>query len=149
MPAEVSRRQAAHPLRRNSLSCFPAATYNSRMDSFRRELRAAIRVLARKPGVTVLAVASLALAIGFSTAAFSVLDAYTLRDLPVSSPKQLAWIYVHTREHRPDNLTWIEYQALATRSRLFRAIVAHDREGPRVKLPGRDDFPITSNSSDN
>ena len=78
------------------------------MDSFRRELRAAIRVLARKPGVTALAVASLALAIGFSTAAFSVLDAYALRDLPVAAPQHLVRISVAGREQRADLLSWIE-----------------------------------------
>jgi putative ABC transport system permease protein len=114
-----------------------------------RDLRPALRSLARKPGVTTLAVASLGLAIGFSTAAFSVLDAYSLRDLPVREPRQLQWIYVLTRENRPDILSWTEYQSLAGRSRSFTAIVAQDREMPRVKLPGRDDFPITANVSAN
>jgi hypothetical protein len=40
-----------------------------------QDLREAFRALSRKPGVTFLAVASLAIAIGLSTAAFSVLDA--------------------------------------------------------------------------
>src|ERR1035437_10150196 len=79
-----------------------AATYNSHMDSVRRELRAAIRVLARKPGVTALAAASLALAIGFRTAAFSVLDAFALRDLPVAAPHRLVRISITGREQRAD-----------------------------------------------
>src|SRR6266568_4133338 len=93
-----------------------------------RDLRMAIRALSRKPGVTALAVASLALAIGFSTAAFSVLDAWSLRDLPGRAPRELTWIYAVTREHRPDNFTWVEYQALAGRSRQFATIVAQGRE---------------------
>ncbi len=47
-----------------------------------RDSRTALRAFARKPGMTALAVTSLTLAIGFSTAAFSVLDAYSFRDLP-------------------------------------------------------------------
>lgn len=119
------------------------------MDVLTRDLRIAIRALRRKPGVTALAALSLALATGFSTAAFSVLDAWSLRDLPVRAPAELAWIYANTREHRPDNFTWIEYQALASRSRQVTSIVAQDRESFRIKLPGRDDFPITCNVSDN
>ncbi len=114
-----------------------------------RDLRLALRALTRKPGIGILAIASLGLAIGFSTAAFSILDAYDLRDLPVRSPRSLMWIYALTREQRPDPLSWIEYQALAARSRSFTAILAQDRQGPRVRLPDRDDFPITSAVSDN
>jgi predicted permease len=114
-----------------------------------RDFRTALRALARKPGMTALAVASLTLAIGFSTAAFSVLDAWSFRDLPVREPKQLQWVYVNTREHRPDGLNWAEYEALAGRSRIFSDIVAQNRQGPPVKLPDRDDFPISASVSDN
>ena len=119
------------------------------MDSFRRELRAAIRVLARKPGVTALAVASLALAIGFSTAAFSVLDAFALRDLPVAEPQRLVRISVTGREQRADLLSWVEYQAVNSRSHLLAGALAESRRGPKVRFPDRDDFPITANVSDN
>ena len=119
------------------------------MDTIRREFRAAIRVLARKPGVTALAVASLALAIGFSTAAFSVLDAFALRDLPVAEPQRLVRIYVTGREQRNDILSWIEYQAVTSRSHLLAGAVSESRRGPKVRLPDRDDFPITGNVSDN
>ena len=108
-----------------------------------------LRSLLRKPGVTVLAIASAGLAIGFSTAAFSVLDAYALRELPVRDPRSLAWIYSIGREGRLGQLSWIEYQALAARSHLFSGILAQDREGPPVHLPGRDDYPITAGVSDN
>ena len=114
-----------------------------------RELRAAFRGLARKPGVTALAIASLALAIGFSTAAFSALDAYALRDLPVAEPQRLARISVTGREQRGDILSWIEYEAVASRSHLFAGVLAESRRGPIVHLPDRDDFPITANVSDN
>ena len=119
------------------------------MVSLPRDLRAAIRALTRKPGVTALAIASLALAIGFSTAAFSVLDAYALRDLPVNAPGQLARIMARTREQRLDDMTWIEYQALASRAHSFSGVLTENRQGPRVRLPDRDDFPITAGGSDN
>jgi predicted permease len=119
------------------------------MEILPSDLRAAVRALTRKPGVTALAVASLGLAIGFSTAAFSILDAYALRDLPVQAPKQLAAVDVLTREQQGDTASWTEFQALASRSRSFGGIVAESRRGPRVRLPDRDDFPITANVSDN
>ncbi|MBZ5724058.1 MAG: ABC transporter permease [Acidobacteriia bacterium] len=119
------------------------------MNKLPRDLRAAVRALTRRPGVTALAVVSLGLAIGFSTAAFSVLDAYALRDVPVREPRQLARISVTTREQRGDLDSWVEYLALAARTRSFAGVTAESRRGPRVKLPDRDDFPITANVSDN
>jgi putative ABC transport system permease protein len=114
-----------------------------------RDLRVALRILLHKPGAAMLIVASLAAAIGLSTAAFSILDAYALRDLPVRVPRTLLWAQAATREQRPDNFSWTEYQAMASQARIFIGILAQDRESPRVKLPDRDDFPITTGVSDN
>ena len=114
-----------------------------------RDLRLAFRALSRKPGIGALAIASISLAIGFSTAAFSVLDAYEFRDIPLRDPRSLARIWAQTREQRLDDLSWIEYQALVSRSRSFTDILVEDRQGPRVRLPDRDDFPITAGVSDN
>jgi predicted permease len=114
-----------------------------------QDFRLAGRAMARRPGVTALAVASLALATGFAAAAFSVLDAYALRELAVREPGRLVRLYVTGREGRPDLLNWPEYQAVAARARSFEGLVTESRQGPRVKLPDRDDFPITAGVSEN
>jgi predicted permease len=119
------------------------------MEHLWRDFRLAVRGMVRKPAVTVLALLSLALAIGFSTAGFSVLDAVLLRDAPFRDPNSMAQIYVMTRDQRPDQLSWIEYRALSTQAHYFTDVVAEDRQGPVVKLPDRDDFPITGQVSDN
>src|ERR1051326_7032027 len=119
------------------------------MGTISRSLREALRTLLRKPGVTALAVSSLALAIGFSTAAFSILDAYALRELPVRDPARLLSISALTREHRADSMTWPEYLALTAAARSLEGFTAENRRGPRVRLPDRDDFPITSGVSAN
>jgi predicted permease len=114
-----------------------------------RDLRVAVRTLLRKPGVTALAIASLGLAIGFSTAAFSILDAYSLRDLAVHDPGRLVRAYAKTREGRFDASSWFEYQALAARVPSYAGLAVEDREGQRVRLPNRDDYPILAYVSDN
>jgi len=58
-----------------------------------RDIRHAGRALRRTPGVTLVAVPTLALAIGATTVLFSFADALLLRPLPVRDPGRLVGIY--------------------------------------------------------
>ncbi|HEY7395647.1 MAG TPA: ABC transporter permease, partial [Gemmatimonadaceae bacterium] len=57
------------------------------------ELRDALRTLRRTPVFSVVAVATLALAIGSTTSVFSVVDAVLVRGLPYASPGRLQTVY--------------------------------------------------------
>jgi predicted permease len=116
---------------------------------FLRDFLLAWRKLVRRPGAALLAIVSLALAIGFSTAAFSVVDAYYYRAMPVKDPGRLAYAMVRDREGRLDGLNWAEFQAIQQQARTLDGTVVQTREGPPVKLPDGYDFPITAGVSDN
>ncbi len=62
------------------------------MDSFMQDLRYGARVLLKKPGFTLIAVATLAIGIGANTAIFSVTDKLLIRSLPVKDPQRLVLI---------------------------------------------------------
>ena len=58
-------------------------------DAVRRETRQSIRALVRTPAFSIVALATLVLGIGATTAIFTVLDAVVLRPLPYPAPERL------------------------------------------------------------
>jgi predicted lysophospholipase L1 biosynthesis ABC-type transport system permease subunit len=63
------------------------------MDTLLKDLRYAVRMLRAKPGFTVVAVATLALGIGGSTAIFSLASAVLLGKLPFRDPDRLLMVW--------------------------------------------------------
>jgi predicted permease len=63
------------------------------MRDFVQDLRYAIRQMARKPGLTLFAVLSLALGIGANSSIFSLVNAILFRELPAEKPEELVDVY--------------------------------------------------------
>src|SRR5215813_2887266 len=59
------------------------------VETFLHDLRYGLRMLRRSPGITAVAILSLALGIGANTALFSVVDAALIKSLPVDQPDRL------------------------------------------------------------
>src|SRR5271155_3578786 len=68
------------------------------MGTLWQTLRYTLRVLAKSPVFTTVAILSLALGIGANTAIFTLINALLLRDLPVREPRNLVEISAVRRE---------------------------------------------------
>ena len=94
------------------------------MESLWQDLRYGLRLLAKNPGFTAVAILTLALGIGANTAIFSVVDGVLLRPLPFKQSQQIVVLYTkdsHAARNwapYPDFLDWRQ------QSKNFDAIAA-------------------------
>ncbi|MGE3190874.1 MAG: ABC transporter permease, partial [Vicinamibacterales bacterium] len=96
------------------------------------DLRYAFRMLARAPGFTAVAVASLALGIGLNTAIFSVVDGVLLRRAPVDALDRTVIVWETDRGsgtvREPASVPdFLDYQARATTLESLGALTALER----------------------
>ena len=103
------------------------------MDGLWKNIRYALRMLAKSPGFTAIAILTLALGIGANTAIFTVANALLLRPLPYEDPDQLVRI-ASERDHA-SYLSLPYFTALGEHNRSFSGIAAY--QGESFNLSGR------------
>jgi len=108
------------------------------MDTILRDLRYAVRALARQPGFTLAVSLTLALGIGANTAIFSVVNGVLLRALPYPNDRQLMTVWTrfaaggHETASMPDFTDW------KAQNSSFAAMSAFANSNDNLAAPGGD-----------
>jgi hypothetical protein len=91
-------------------------------------IRHALRVLRKDPVFTTVAIASLALGIGATSAMYTFADALLLRPLPIRDPDRVVALKMKTAEPAPiassQNFSYPDYIDLRDHNRTFEGMVA-------------------------
>jgi predicted permease len=123
------------------------------IDNLSRDVRFAARTLARTPGFTATAIASLALATGATTAIFSIVYGVLLRPLPFPNADRLVQVDEIHRTGGAGAIAWGDLQAFRAESASFERFSAYElttrllethagSERVRAVITDRDFFPL-------
>jgi putative ABC transport system permease protein len=128
MPPEDARRRSH--LDFGGFESVKQQTREARRGNFieilRQDVRYGFRMLGKNPGFTIVAVLTLALGIGGTTAIFSVVSSALLRPLPYHDPAQLVWV---TDENPRAHMTVVlesDYFAYQQLKGVFQDVAAYE-----------------------
>jgi predicted permease len=109
------------------------------LESLLADIRFAVRWLRKSPGFTLVAVASLAIGIGFNTALFAIVDAVLFKPLPVTEPARLIDVFTSDSTGRVEFSTssYPDYLDLSARNAVFDGLVGYSPMFAALNLDGR------------
>src|SRR5579863_9479720 len=87
-------------------------------------MRHALRVLAKSPAISLIAILTLAVGIGVNTAVFTVADALLLRPLPYAQPDRLVMVTGADSSDDSATVSYPYYNVVADRSRTLLGVAA-------------------------
>ncbi|MBZ5552858.1 MAG: ABC transporter permease [Acidobacteriia bacterium] len=94
-------------------------------DDIAQDVRFGIRMLAKSPGFLAVAVLSLALGIGTSTAIFSLLNQAMFEPLPVKNPQELVQVLLAWPGGSRSNLDYSEFRSLTENRQSFSSVLIY------------------------
>ena len=117
------------------------------MQNLWKDIRFGLRMLAKSPGFTAIAVITLALGIGANTAIFSLMNQVLLRELPIQNPQELVILrapgpvtgHVSSDGDSTESFSYPMYKGLRDRNSVFSGILARYGFSASVASHGQTD----------
>ena len=110
------------------------------METLLQDIRYGVRMLMKNPGVTLVAVFTLALGIGANTAIFSGVNAFVMRPLPVPEPDQMVRpIEIGEDRSMYDEVSYPDYVDYRSQSTSFEGLAAEDLIQAAIGTEGQND----------
>ncbi|HZM90571.1 MAG TPA: ABC transporter permease [Blastocatellia bacterium] len=144
---EISRIE--HPARREP-ALLPTNRRGGKMlEDLWHDLRYGARTLRRTPGFALIAIATLALGIGVSTALFTVFNAFVLKPLPLEDPHSITTIEGRTRDGKKTPLfSYLDYLDYRDRNKVFAGLIAFNKFAATFREPAAGvDEPMAASES--
>ena len=111
---------------------------SSDMETIRQDLGYALRAIARRPGFTIVAVLTLGLGIGATTAIFSVVNSVILRPLPYPDPERITmvWARIPALNSSRAPHSFLNFLDLRKSARSFESMAAYTSSSAATILTG-------------
>ena len=120
------------------------------MSTLLQDVRYGLRMLARNPGVSAVAVLSLALGIGANSTVFSIVDNLFIRPWPVKDPAALVTVFASMpKETEFESSSYPDYLDLRNEVPAFSGVLAHGERGGYVSGTGQGEEITVSVVSEN
>lgn len=114
------------------------------MEAAIRDIRHAVRILARTPGFTVAVTLILAIGIGATSVVFSMIDFAFLRPLPVREPSGLAALFNYDASGRQySSLSYPDFTDYSEMNTVFSGMTAYSSETVNLVLEGDSALEVT------
>jgi putative ABC transport system permease protein len=104
----------------------PESPAHSSLDSLLYDIRHSVRKLIRTPGFTLIALFTIALGIGATTAMFSIVDGIVLKPLAFRNPEEIVRVASTGREGKPNAMSALDYIDYRDQSTSFVGMAAID-----------------------
>lgn len=113
------------------------------MDSLLQDVRYAVRKLLRTPGFTFIAIATLALGIGATTAMWAIVDGVLIRPLPYPDPGRVVRISSLSKEKKANAMSATDFIDYRDQTKSFVGMAVMDDENVNLTRAGSEPTRIT------
>jgi len=102
------------------------------LERLTQDLRFGLRMLAKSPGFTVVAILTLALGIGANTALFSVVNGVLLKPLPYPQPERLVWLAESKPNFETGSISFPNFRDWQKENRTFSGMAIYRGFSPNL-----------------